>query len=516
MKKSKNTKRNIQELNIQPNASILNVFSRLNYKARFAIAEFVDNSTQSYFSNANRLKKDKNFDKLRISIKYDEKKKTLQITDNAYGMEIDRFKDAILLDARNSSQTGRNEFGMGLKTAASWFGNKWSVISTQFGSDNKYSATIDINKLKKNNINYVSILNEKTDKNSHGTTILIEELTKFIAPRSITKLKEMLASMYRRDINENNIEISFNNELISFEDYPILTNFRGKKWKKKIDFTFTFKKKKYHVNGFVAIMSPGSFNKAGFALFRQNRVIVGGIESNYKPEAIFVQQQSQISLKLFGEINMNDFPVNQAKDGFIWDDGLEDEFVNNLKKNIKDYINIADLSKKARDEENQYSSNNSKNVQKKVEESVKYLFANEKRELSDNKDDDLSLFKKTILNAKSKDEKVGTKRKYIIPVNRINKIVFNVQWTIGSNSYWIEYSESNKDIYNVSINIGHPFFLPYSNNNEFKVVLEQFVIAFICSEREAKKTSSKDGYNQISVMKNFMNRFLDNIAKVGM
>lgn len=517
MKKSgKNTKGRIQELNIQPNASILNVFSRLNYKARFAIAEFVDNSTQSYFSNANKLKKDKRFDKLRIDIKYDEKKKTLQIADNAFGMEIDRFKDAILLDARNSSQTGRNEFGMGLKTAASWFGNKWSVISTQYGSENTYSATIDINVLKKKNVNYVSILNEKTDKNSHGTTILIEDLTKFIAPRSITKLKDMLASMYRRDINDNNIEIRFNNELITFEDYPILTNFRGKKWKKKIDFSFNFNKKKFHVDGFVAIMSPGSFSKAGFALFRQNRVVLGGVENNYKPESIFIQHQSQISLKLFGEINMNDFPVNQAKDGFIWDDGLEDIFVENLKKNIKDYISIADLSKKARDEENQYSIDNSNNVQKKVEESVKYLFVNEKKELESDKDDDVSLFKKTILNAKSKDEKVGAKRKYTIPFNRINKIVFNVQWTRGSNQYWIEYSESNKDNYNVSINICHPFFLPYSNNNEFKVVLEQFVIAFICSEREAKKTSSKNGYIEISVMKNFMNRYLENIARAGL
>ena len=171
-------------------------------------------------------------------------------------------------------------------------------------------------------------------------------------------------------------------------------------------------------------------------------------------------------------------------------------------------MNIADLSKKARDEENQYSTDNSNNVQKKVEESIKYLFVNEKKELSGNKEDDLSIFKKTILNAKSKDEKVGTKRKYTIPINKINKIVFNVQWTRGSNLYWIEYFESTKDVYNVSINIGHPFFLPYANNNEFKVVLEQFVIAFICSEREAKKSSSKNGYIEISVMKNFMNRYL--------
>lgn len=37
------------ELNIQPQASVLGVFSRLNYKAWYAIAEFVDNSTESFY-----------------------------------------------------------------------------------------------------------------------------------------------------------------------------------------------------------------------------------------------------------------------------------------------------------------------------------------------------------------------------------------------------------------------------------------------------------------------------------
>lgn len=41
----------IQELNIQPQAGVIGVFSRLNYKAWYAIAEFVDNSTQSFYSH---------------------------------------------------------------------------------------------------------------------------------------------------------------------------------------------------------------------------------------------------------------------------------------------------------------------------------------------------------------------------------------------------------------------------------------------------------------------------------
>ena len=45
-----------QELNIQPKAGILGVFSRLNYKPWYAIGEFVDNSTASYFGHRQTMK----------------------------------------------------------------------------------------------------------------------------------------------------------------------------------------------------------------------------------------------------------------------------------------------------------------------------------------------------------------------------------------------------------------------------------------------------------------------------
>ena len=46
-----------QELNIQPQAGVIGVFSRLNYKPWYAIAEFVDNSTQSFYSHQDYLEK---------------------------------------------------------------------------------------------------------------------------------------------------------------------------------------------------------------------------------------------------------------------------------------------------------------------------------------------------------------------------------------------------------------------------------------------------------------------------
>lgn len=522
----------VMELNIQPPASILNVFSRLSYKPWYAIAEFVDNSTQSYISHLEELSALPEFEKLIVNVKYDAEANTLTIIDNAYGMEIERFRDAILLDSRNDSQAGRNEFGMGLKTAASWFGKVWKVTSTQYGSANRYTATVDIPMLDRLHLQNTKIYRDYVAADVHGTEIIIEQVTKKITgSRTIGKIRDLLSSMYRRDINNRNIEIWFNDEPIVFEEYPVLTNFRGKSWKKDLDFVVDFEDKSYRVTGFVAIMNPGSFPKAGFALFRQDRVVIGGTDSNYKPAQIFGQAQSQKSLKLFGELNMNDFPVNQAKDGFIWDDGLEDVFIDALKNNIQEYIEIAEMSIKERASETEFSEQASAELQQDVAEALNNAFKADEQASDYNDDactsdketssidstppgfDDMQEYIDTVLNEDTQEETVSTKRVYNIPLSAMTNVNFSVQWARGNKTYWIEYSEIEDDSFDVLINIDHPFFMPFSKDENFKRVLEKFTIAFILAERQAKLGSSRDGYIPSSAIKNNMNKFLQKLVE---
>ena len=74
----------------------------------------------------------------------------MTIQDNAFGMGFRDFQRAIILDSPPKNRT-RCEFGMGLKTAACWFGNNWSVESTELGSSVKYGASIDVEALHKYN-----------------------------------------------------------------------------------------------------------------------------------------------------------------------------------------------------------------------------------------------------------------------------------------------------------------------------------------------------------------------------
>ena len=57
----------IDHVNIRPGVSVLTVLAHLNYRPWFALAEFVDNSIQSFLTNREKLR-DVNQTKLRVTI----------------------------------------------------------------------------------------------------------------------------------------------------------------------------------------------------------------------------------------------------------------------------------------------------------------------------------------------------------------------------------------------------------------------------------------------------------------
>lgn len=477
-------------LNITPKASILKVFSRLNYKSWYAIAEFVDNSTQSFYNNE-RTMKFYNKHNITVNITYDSTKNILTITDNAYGMNIEDFKRAILLDSKPENTEGRNEFGMGLKTAASWFGNKWSVKSTRLGDDREYFAEIDINKIDKEELNSTLISVKEVPKEEHGTTIIISELTKEInSGRTLSRIKEILSGMYRRDIKSKKVKIYFNGEELFFEEYEPL-KFRDQEWLKKLEFNFEYKGTTHKVNGFVGILAKGGYKKSGFALFRRNRVVIGGDDENYKPLQIFVQAQSQISLKLYGELNLDSFPVNQAKDGFVWDGGLEEKFIEVLKENIQDYIDIAKLSVAERTTEEEISPPVSEYVHAKVSDSLRKIKPIDNNLIEKKEDYNHIVEKFKELQEEDniiKEPKTSNNRRYNnIIINKDKSIDLIVKWELSDNSNFFEYHKpSESDIGYITIHINHPFFKPYSKEDEFKIVMEKLIMALVVTEEKVR------------------------------
>lgn len=511
----------IHELNIQPQAGVIGVFSRLNYKPWYAIAEFVDNSTQSFYSHQEELA-EYGVAGVEVRIDYDSEKDILTIVDTAFGMELEDFARAVKIDSPPEDKSGRNEYGMGLKTAASWFGNIWSVRSTQLGSENEYYTEINIPELRQNNLNSVSIRRTNVDSTQHGTTIIIRDITKKVgSPRTKNKITELLKSMYRRDLNSGLVRIEYDGEPLFYDNHDCLS-FRNRTWRKELEFLFEFDGQIHRVTGFVGILAHGGFGRAGFALFRRNRVVVGGEDFNYKPEEIFGQAQSTIAHKLFGELDLDDFPVNQAKDGFVWDDGLEEEFIKQLKSHIKEYIEIAKITNKDREREESTSKEVSDSVQNNVQDVINRSFGNESPQLelfifdttpqaTDTEElSEFGLYKEYQAEQNNLPEKIDDKiRSYSIQLDGASKCTISVQWTMGNSSTWIKVDpEEDGSSANIQLNINHPFFKPFSEKAEFKPVLEKFSIAFALAEIRVKKNANEDGSVSPSAFRNHINEYL--------
>lgn len=519
-------------INIRPTTSVYATYKNIKYDPWTAIAEFVDNSTQSYYDNVSRLENTKYWKGLDVKISYENKKNgdRLVIEDNAYGMNFNDFKRAIMLDSPPKKPT-RSEFGMGLKTAACWFGVMWKVESTELGSGIKYSATVDVEALQKYKNEEIIVEEEPCNPKEHGTTITIWKLNRTMSSRQIGKTKDQLRGMYRVDLRSGKIHIYYNEESLQYETPAVLKeelpDHSVKEWKKDISFSVICNGNSYPVSGFVAILDEGSVSGAGFTLIRRGRVIVGGYENGYRPEEVFEKSNSFVYQRLFGELNMDDWPVTQTKDSFDWYSGLEDLFIERLLTECEDYIKKAKEYRKGKKVNPQDGL--TKLVQTFSDAGVikDVVITN----LPESKPDEPSSSNKNPSDKNNPELKPegtnGITGNSPIAANvtppEIELVGSNgqkISFVCGDENYTFNYIMKNSDPdanwlsiipingeYTIEWNIRHPFFKPYSNDQEFLKLMQQFTFALALSEIEAKQMST-DGKISPSAIRNKMNETL--------
>jgi hypothetical protein len=339
---TKNTSTAVSTVGIRPESSILTVLSALNYTAWYAIAEFVDNSIQSYLTHENQLRKveGKGY-KLRIEINFDRESETIEVVDNAAGIYSIDYQRAFRPAAIPENNTGLSEFGMGMKSAACWFTWTWSVRSKALYEPVERQVWFDVKKIASEKIEELPVTTNPSKAEHHYTIIRLENLgSKFPATRTYTKIRSHLASMYRQYLRTSEIEIYFDREPLplKYEEPAILNAPKADGisneillWRKDIDLNLGGNK---HVKGFAAIRRDGSTTHAGFALFRRNRLIVGSDDETYRPSEIFGRSNDFRYQRIFGELYLTGFGVSHTKDGIKWEDS-ELHFIETLKDALK-------------------------------------------------------------------------------------------------------------------------------------------------------------------------------------
>lgn len=321
---------------------VLKSYKRLSYTPWHALAEFVDNSTQAYLDNQEEL--DAMYaeagSKLYVDLYYDPNAGLVRIEDNAVGMDADDLDRALQVGMPPENPTGRSRYGMGMKTAACWIGDHWTVRTSRLGVPVEYTLTVDVERVVEGNPD-LPLTEAAAEADDHYTVIEITRLHRVFRGRTLSKIKDFLASMYRKDLQEGLMTLAWQGEPLRWEDVGdrFLLDPQGQPYKR----TLTFDVDGKNVSGWAGVLAKGSRSQAGFSLLHSGRVVKGWPES-YRPQEIFGQIEGSndlINQRILGELNLDAFDVTHTKDDILFGHGEEETLQRELRARIENLLFVA-------------------------------------------------------------------------------------------------------------------------------------------------------------------------------
>lgn len=325
-------------------------YKRLSYTAWYALAEFVDNSTQAYFNNKEELDRAYLAEGrgLEVSIVYERDGQFIRISDNSMGMSYEELRYALRVGAPPANLEGRSKYGMGLKTAACWLGNRWTVRTKRLGSNTEYGIEVDVERVADGDRVLPETEVTGLDPNDHYTVVEIFELNRKLQGRTIGKIKNFLRSMYRQDLRHGLLTLRWQDEPLRWEEFQFVEARDGAVYRRPFEFDVDGR----NVNGWVGVLERGSRSNAGFSILQADRVVKGWPES-WRPEKIYGEggRNDLVNQRLTGEIHLDGFQVTHTKDDILWLGDEEQEVEDKLKEATADYRDFAQTRRATQDDE---------------------------------------------------------------------------------------------------------------------------------------------------------------------
>lgn len=340
-------------LNIEIGLNAIASYRRMNYEIWYALAEFVDNSTQSYLNNKGQLDKvyTKEGEGLEVRITYERQgaDPVLRIVDNAMGMDYAELEHALKIANPPAINTGRCRYGMGMKTSSCWIGNIWQVTTKKLGETREYSVTIDVKKIEQGDPRLDTKIIDGLDPTQHYTRIEIRDHNREFKGRTIGKIKQYLKSMYRMDFRNKTLSLYYNDEMMVWDEFDerLRVNRAGEPYKREFMFDVGGK----IAYGWAGVLDKGSRADTGFSIMHADRVVKGWPDA-WRPERIFGHNRNDLlNQRLIGEIHLEDFEVTHTKDNIQWYGDEEEIVEKGLEEKIADLINVARTPWKDQDDD---------------------------------------------------------------------------------------------------------------------------------------------------------------------
>tara|TARA_A200000113_G_C8845127_1_gene348345 strand:+ start:55 stop:1686 length:1632 start_codon:yes stop_codon:yes gene_type:complete len=338
--------KNRKSLNIETEAWIVyGLLQNLEYQMFYALSEYVDNSVQSFLDDKDLLENDF----VSVEIDYDiddEGNEYIKITDDAGGISEERFDDAFRLTDPDGLKGTLNEFGLGMKMASLWLGNKFTVKTSAIGEDYATTVIFDLDFVQKAKVNQIdgdNLYTEKESKEKHYTIITVEKTNHFPKGSASKKIITHLADIYRIYLRDGILKLRFGDREVHEDEPDWLTkpywdNHKQPYPAKKIDQEFEWRKEfniklppPYdYAKGHVGLHEKMQRATSGLVIFRRGRAVAGTGEERYRPQGLFGASQSQKFARLFGEVHFGpNAPVSSNK-RLVWTE-VEAEFVLRMK-----------------------------------------------------------------------------------------------------------------------------------------------------------------------------------------
>lgn len=326
-------------ISIEAKQGVYLLYKNYPYKAPQVFGEFIDNAIQSAEDHKIQMTSESPEYQLKVDIDIEwfndpadniVKAKSITIQDNAAGMNGDRFKYALNLADDRVTRQGMNEFGVGMKGASAWLGNKWHIETTSIEDGMTRVVDVDLNEISSKQIKTLESQDTYDSTRKPGTTITITELWKenVIKKNSEGDLIKNIASIYRYFIRNQEIQIYIGDKLLTFEDYPILEapwhndpDGKSIKWKKNV----TIDDHQGHtITGFVALLKDMSDENRGVVFTRNRRVVLGfNPEDRTIGKDFMGQIGSRKYRRVFGELEITGISVAFGKNQVSDSDLLE-------------------------------------------------------------------------------------------------------------------------------------------------------------------------------------------------
>ncbi len=356
------------QVNVAPDMGMYSLLRSQGYDPAYALAEFIDNAIHAY--QIKWPERRENGIPLKVTLKFygsdyrgeNSRPNCIAIEDDGPGIAGIKLADA-LKPAKHSDTRGLSEFGIGMKAAAVWFADTWSLSTCPVAESQRYELTFDLKELLEAGRETLLVTDVYDDKRQKGTVITLNDLRMVINVERFKDICDSLKELYQlftagelprlqliASFNETPINLRYSPQgdkaILHAPIYKTVTKKlyaigNSRSWRVEISTIFNG----HQVQGFICLLETGSYKtNPGLVLFRRDRVICGTVKQPFIPVRLFGTSNKFAKQRLYGELHMDDMPVTYTKDKFEFN---EDEFIDQILSN-REVVELASQAEEYR------------------------------------------------------------------------------------------------------------------------------------------------------------------------